>query len=286
MTEKKLSIKGVEWEYATGGRMGARRAVLMFHGAIGGAEGVAWLADALAGECRTIAPTIAAVRRLDEVCDAASAILDREHVGRAIVFGGSFGGMIAQAFARRYPRQVERLILLSAGLPDPALGARNEKMVRIVSYLPFFLTRELMKLEITRHLDVPDAPPEVSERVRLVKERLKGYFDKQLTREVVLSRMALAADFCRNEFDSHTEFDGRAGRVLIIESTDDPMINAVERRRLREAYPGALVCTFEGAGDMIPILRTDELLGVMTAFVNEDYARPEELEHCPIHEEC
>ncbi len=56
MPEKKLNIGEVEWEYTTGGHGGAG-ALLMFHGAVGGAEGVGWLGDAFADECRTtIAP--------------------------------------------------------------------------------------------------------------------------------------------------------------------------------------------------------------------------------------
>src|SRR3712207_1100966 len=99
MLEKKLSVGGVEWEYLTGGR--GEQTILMFHGAVGGAETMLRLASAFAGEYRFVAPTVADVRGLDQVCDAASAILDREHVGRAVLFGGSFGGLVAQAFLKR-----------------------------------------------------------------------------------------------------------------------------------------------------------------------------------------
>ncbi|MCA1591352.1 MAG: alpha/beta hydrolase [Acidobacteria bacterium] len=174
MIEKKIAIKGVEWEYTTGGR--GERAVLMFHGAVGGAEGVGWLADALSAEA--------------------------------------------------------------------------------------------------------------AERVRLVKERLKDYFDNRLTKDVLLSRVALSVDFCKNESYSPADFENWPGRVLIIESANDPMINAEERRRLREAYPRALVCVFEDAGHLIPLLRLEELVGVIRAFMYEDYARPETIEQCSIHEEC
>src|SRR5205085_11289555 len=77
MTEKKLVINGVEWSYATGGR--GRETLLLFHGAVGGAETMRPLAAALEDEYHTVAPTVADVRTLDEVCDAVSAILDREH---------------------------------------------------------------------------------------------------------------------------------------------------------------------------------------------------------------
>ncbi|MBC7930155.1 MAG: hypothetical protein H7Z38_06255 [Rubrivivax sp.] len=58
------------------------------------------------------------------------------------------------------------------------------------------------------------------------------------------------------------------------------MLPAEERRRLREAYPRALVCTFAGAGHMIPLLRLEELVGVVKAFLKEDYKSPSEIEQC------
>ena len=44
MTEKSLKIKGVEWRYITGGR--GEQTLLLFHGAVGGAETMRWLAAA------------------------------------------------------------------------------------------------------------------------------------------------------------------------------------------------------------------------------------------------
>src|ERR671939_1135044 len=123
MPEKSLTIRGVEWRYVTGGR--GEKTVLLFHGAVGGAETMRWLASAFEDEYRTITPTVADVSSLREVCDAASAILDREHVGRAVVFGGSFGGMVAQAFFHRRRAQVQELVLLTTAAPSRQLGART-----------------------------------------------------------------------------------------------------------------------------------------------------------------
>src|ERR1044071_9423082 len=122
MTEKSLKIRGVEWHYVTGGR--GEQTLLLFHGAVGGAETMRWLASAFEDEYRTVTATLPDVSTPEEVCDAASAILDREHVGRAVVFGGSSGGMVAQAFFQRRRAQVQDLVLLSTGAPSPVIGAR------------------------------------------------------------------------------------------------------------------------------------------------------------------
>lgn len=285
MPDKKLTIKGVEWQYVVGGR--GEQTILMFHGAVGGAETMRWLSEAFADEYRTIAPTVAGVRTLEEVCDATSAILDREHVGRAVVFGGSFGGLVAQAFLRRRPRQVEHLVLLGTGAPSHALGAKNAKAMKLMRFLPFPLMRALLKLELNRHLQTPaaSAAVELTEQVRLFRERLNDYLDRELTKETFLSRIALSVDFNLREAYGPDDYADWEGRVLLVESSDDPMIPAEERARLRALYPRALVCTFDGAGHMIALLKREELVSLLRAFLKEEYGRPPDGEHCPLHVE-
>ncbi|HEX7317436.1 MAG TPA: alpha/beta hydrolase [Pyrinomonadaceae bacterium] len=274
MPDKSLKIKGVEWHYVTGGR--GEQTVLLFHGAVGGAETMRWFADAFEDEYRTIAPTVADVTTLEEACDAVSAILDREHVGRAVVFGGSFGGLVAQAFFQRRSAQVRDLVLLSTGAPSPAVGARTARVTRLMRLLPFPLMRAMMRLEISRHLDAP-VPAEQAPRVAEFRQRLEDYFKHTLTKRTLLSRVALSVDFNRNETYTPTTHADWPGRVLVIESDDDPMVPPEERRRLRETYPRAFVCTFPGAGHMIPLLRLEELVGVVKAFLKEDYSTPAEI---------
>lgn len=274
MPDKSLKIRGVEWHYVTGGR--GEQTVLLFHGAVGGAETMRWLADAFEDEYRTITPTIADVSTLEEVCDAASAILDREHVGRAVVFGGSFGGLVAQAFFHRRRAQVHDLVLLSTGVPSPKVGTRTRRMSVLTRLLPFPVMRGLMRLEISRHLDAP-IPAEHAARIAEFRQRLDHYFEHTLTKQTLLSRVALSVDFNRNERYAPGDSEGWPGRTLIIESDDDPMIPPEERRRMREAYPRALVCTFPGAGHMIPLLRLEELVGVVKAFLKDDYSTPAEI---------
>lgn len=274
MPDKSLKIKGVEWHYATGGR--GAQTVLLFHGAVGGAETMRWLANAFEDEYRTITPTVADVSTLAEVCDAASAILDREHVGRAVVFGGSFGGIVAQAFFQRRRAQVQDLVLLSTGAPSPKVGARTRWMTALMRLLPFPVMRGLMRLEISRHLDAP-VPEEQAARIAEFRQRLDHYFEHTLTKRTLLSRVALSVDFNRNERYAPGDSEGWLGRTLIIESDDDPMIPPEERRRLRDVYPRALVCTFAGAGHMIPLLRLEELVGVVKAFLKDDYSTPAEI---------
>ena len=171
---------------------------------------------------------------------------------------------------------MQDLVLLSTGAPSPVIGARTAWMTRLMRLLPFSLMRGLMRMEISRHLDTP-VPAEYAARVADFRHRLEHYFEHTLTKRTLLSRVALGVDFNRNERYAPDGSADWPGRVLIIESDDDPMIPAEERRRLRETYPRAFVCTFPGAGHMIPLLRLEELVGVVKAFLKEDYSTPAEI---------
>jgi pimeloyl-ACP methyl ester carboxylesterase len=54
--------------------------------------------------------------------DAVAALLDERGIARAIVVGGSMGGVVAQHFALRHPARLERLLLVATGAytADPA----------------------------------------------------------------------------------------------------------------------------------------------------------------------
>jgi len=265
--EKRIVIGGLEWKYIIGGQ--GERAMLLFHGAVGGGDSMYWLSDAFKDQCRIIAPTVANTHSLDELCSAINTILDKENVGKAIVFGGSFGGTMAQAFFSRYKNRVTDLILLSTGAPDRKRGVINEKLTWLFAPLPFSLMRKIMKWELSKRL-IASATPEIVARTRVFKARLIDYLDHQLNKEIFLSRMSLFVEFAKNEAYKPDDRAGWRGRILIIESIDDPMINENERERLKATYPEADVYTFEGAGHLIPLLKLDEMLDVIRGFLRKD----------------
>jgi pimeloyl-ACP methyl ester carboxylesterase len=60
---------------------------------------------------------------------------------------------------------------------------------------------------------------------------------------------------------------GWPGKVLIIESDDDPAIGARDRALLRRTYPNAQVHTFRDAGHASSILKREEVLSIIRSFL-------------------
>lgn len=69
---------------------------------------------------------------METYADALVALLDERHIERAVVVGGSMGGVVAQQLVLRHPDRVERLLLVATGAytGDPAAAlAKAESLV-------------------------------------------------------------------------------------------------------------------------------------------------------------
>jgi pimeloyl-ACP methyl ester carboxylesterase len=58
-----------------------------------------------------------------------------------------------------------------------------------------------------------------------------------------------------------------AGKILIIESDDDPAVRAPERAHLRAMVPGAEVRTFQGTGHITALVQPDEFVSAVEGFL-------------------
>lgn len=117
---------------------GTGRPLLLLHGAEGSRKSFAALARLLAPAFRVIAydqrdcgetANPASGAGLRTLADDAAALLRALGHSKAIVFGTSFGGRVAQALALAHPDCIERLILASTWSIDRALQALNPDVV-------------------------------------------------------------------------------------------------------------------------------------------------------------
>jgi pimeloyl-ACP methyl ester carboxylesterase len=81
-------------EYVAAGR---GPVLLAFHGAIGNADSMDWFVRAFASRFRVIVPSLGETYDVDEFCRRVDDVLEQEGVATGIVFGISFGGLLAQS---------------------------------------------------------------------------------------------------------------------------------------------------------------------------------------------
>jgi pimeloyl-ACP methyl ester carboxylesterase len=214
---------------------------------------------------RVIALTYSDATRMSNLTDAIAKEIAAAGIDRADVLGSSYGGWVAQCLARRHPALVRRLILVHTFALRSDSAWRFRLALKIWRALPGPLLRGLMMARVRRMLRplLGDSPGEHQRVLTLV-------------RELVRSPGTAAALLCQNVcmLDSVTSFPIAPGdlpqldgKIMIIESDDDPAIRAPERAHLRAMYPGALVRTFHRTGHVTALAKPEEFASTVDKFL-------------------
>jgi pimeloyl-ACP methyl ester carboxylesterase len=255
---RRLMHNGVEWSYRVAGS--GPHGLLMLPGAVGDGEAYFTLAPLLAETHTLIAIAYPPIGSLTSVLDGLRYVLDREQRDSTDVLGGSFGGLIAQAFLRRFPQRTRRVVLSATGPAKPERAATNENFARLMARLPIGVSRLLLRTIVRASLRTVTADRAFWRRV---------YFDAiaVLTRDDLVARYALSADVDRHGPPSPAGLQEWTGGALILQGDADKIAHAGARDSLRSLFTGARVHTFPGAGHAISAERRDEWAAVITAFL-------------------
>lgn len=174
-----------------------------------------------------------------EQLDAVARALDGLGAERAVLVGQTLGGYVAQAFAREHPERVEALVLVHAGLPDPKLGARIRRDLKLARLLPWpvlrgYLHRTLRGM-IARLQAAGDVEPA---QARVVEEHFRRRFAELLDKPRVLARYGLMANLHESRPLRQEDLPGLEGRVLILHSEGNVFARQLEA--LEALFPGAV----------------------------------------------
>jgi len=192
-----------------------------------------------------------------------AALLDREEVQASHFLGGSFGGLIAQAFVRRYPERTKSLVLSHTAAPNPILAKRNAPIFWLVQRLPEWLLKSLYLRKLGRAFSpLPD--PGRGFWNALLRDEING-----ISRAELLDRARLTSNWMKATRYGREDLFGWSGRILIIEGLGDPFVKPAAQASLRELYPGAVVHRFEGTGHSSSLVKLDEFVSVVTQFVGQ-----------------
>jgi pimeloyl-ACP methyl ester carboxylesterase len=253
-----LRAAGHAWSYVRAGAVGP--AVLLLGGALGRAEFTFGVVAALEDGVRVLAPDYPPAGTLRELTDGLAALLDAEGVRRAHVVGGSFGGVVAQAFARAHPERVASLVLSHTGAPDRAAG--RAWAVRILRLLPGGLLRAILRKRLRGTVSAADPF-----WTRQFDETIAA-----LAKEDVMSRVALAAEFGARYGGTPVPLRPLYP-VLIVEADDDPLFTERKRAALHALYPDARTHVFHGTGHAAALLQPTAYADVIRRFVAEAEAQ-------------
>jgi pimeloyl-ACP methyl ester carboxylesterase len=238
------------------------RLLVVLPGLVGPADALAALARALGTGWRVAFVTYPRVDSLTTLIEWLEAIRRREGAGVVAVCGGSFGGLVAQAWLRSHPASVGDIVLSGTGPPDPVRAAKNAKAIRWMARLPMAAWRAALRLAVWAS-------------TRRVSDRAywRSYYAESirtLTWDDLESRYRISIGV-----DEGGPLDGGAstrwrGRMLVLEGERDRVASSRVRGALRATYPAATFHTFRGAGHSPALERPDDWLRVVVEFLNRE----------------
>ena len=262
---RQLNAGDTKWEYISCGR--GPQTLLLLPGALSVGESTFPLISAFENEYRIIAPSYPLSLTMTGLCTGLAHILEKEAVNQANVIGGSYGGLVAQYFVRRYPHQTRSLILSHTFVLTPNLAKPLWIAGKLFPMLPPKLFASILRVRLNKML--------VS-TLRAAKhpesEFWRAYLDEAiasgLLKEVFIHQNKSLLDVARQPRFTPDDLKAWPGKILILESDDDPAITARDRALLRSTYPNAQVHTFGDAGHASSILKRAEVVSIIRSFIH------------------
>lgn len=264
---KHLIVGDTKWEYISCGQ--GDQTLLLLPGALSVGESTFPLITEFENEFRIIAPSYALALTMTGLCDGIAEILEAESLNQVHVMGGSYGGLVAQHFVRQYPTKARNAILSHTFVLRPKYAKPLWLAGKLFPTLPRSLFVRILKLRLNKMLlstlravNHPEA--------EFWRAYLNEAIASDLLKEVFIHQNKCLLDLAHQPQFAPDDLKGWDGKVLIIESDDDPAIPAPDRELLRSTYPTAQVHTFRDAGHASSILKRAEVVSIRRRFVQND----------------
>lgn len=256
---KQTVVDGTSWEYIACGQ--GEATILWLVGGLRVADAAYRSIPLMEDAFRIIAPTYPPLTSMDALCDGLAGLLDAEGIQRAHVLAGSFGGMVAQAFVRRYPDRVHGLILSTTTALDADAVDRYRQQAAMIEAAPPELVAQFSKANFVKMVAPPD------EELAFWTAYIDELFSQRLGKDDLLSTVSCMLDFAENTVLSPDDLANWTGSVLIIESADDATFDADARARVRALYPNARVHTFAEGGHSPGTTQRDTFFKIVREFL-------------------
>ena len=191
----------------------------------------------LASTYRVIAPTIPkTLATIDDTLKGLATILNTESADRVHLFGVSFGGMIAQAFMRRYHARIRDVILSHTAIPTEQHAERSQLQLRMLRLMPAPMLLWSMKKTYLHSIQQTTIPISNADKA-FWRDYFDNLYSNQLTKQHLLSRARLSHDYFANYTFNSSDLNHWKGRMLILQSDEDEVYSEGERGAVLGMYP-------------------------------------------------
>lgn len=264
---KTVTYQKKPYRYLAGGESGPT--VFLLPGGLGIGEPFFLHVLDLEPDCRVIAPSYPDVSSLEDLAAGMHHIAQAEGADRYSLVGQSAGGLVAQVMVRRFPEQVDKVMLshtstVTTDTDEAEIAERvagMNKRLRMLRLIPFFVVKRQLMNSID-HIVETMRPDELY--------FWKGYFEyvfEQRTKRDQMAMMRTLIDFASNYRFSLHDLDDWPGEIMILDSDADASIPDAERKQVRRLYPRAQLHTLEDAGHLAIVSERETYLRLMRGFL-------------------
>ncbi|HEY5839028.1 MAG TPA: alpha/beta hydrolase, partial [Pyrinomonadaceae bacterium] len=215
---KQLTINNpngdTKWEYISCGQ--GNDTLLLLPGALSVGESVFPFIEAFENEYRIIAPSYALALTMSGLCDGIAQILEKEGLNHAHVIGGSYGGLVAQYFARQYPNKTRSLVLSHTFVLSPKLAKPLWIAGKLFPTLPRKLFAPILRLRLNKML-VSTLRATNHPETEFWRAYLNEAIASDLLKEVFIHQNNCLLELARQPQFMPDDLKGWPGKVLIIE---------------------------------------------------------------------
>lgn len=236
-------IGTTQWKYLIAGH--SARPLVLLPGEELFAEYWFRLISAMQSTQQILAITLPALNSIASCSDGLSDLLDSLGIHQVDLLGSALGGCIAQEFVRRYPARVRRLVLANSYEP----GCRTPRLSRLYQQVNPLLPLASLRVMKKQHLlRLVTGTGRESPFWRGLSGLLYERYLSHASKDLLLAPVRSLADFSHYRHYGSRDLVDWPGRVMIIESIQNPSASARCQARLRMLYPQASVTTLSNSG--------------------------------------
>lgn len=225
-----LAVNDRDWEYLATGS--GEETVLFLHGMTGSYD-IWWQQiEALNDKYRIVAVTYPPVDSLAEMEAGVLAILDHEGVTHFHVVGTSLGGYFTQYLVGRYPQRIVTAVLSNTFPPNDLIKEKNGAIGAAIPYLPEWLVMDVLRGSFESSIYPASGDDEMT--LAFLNEISYGRM-----------RKAQVAGRYKCVIEKFEPPVNTAVPLLIIEASNDPLVEEALREQLKSTYPKAQVVTVD-----------------------------------------
>ena len=203
----------------------------------------------------------------EQLMEGMNALFQKLGLQNPVLIGASYGGMSAQLYVQKYPRQVGGLVLLST-------GGLDSKSIRALKRKHFFAPALVWYMKHTNYEKMKDKLIKFGmKHARTESPQLQAYAQEMFqtlfrdyTREKDLHITGLLMDAANQKPVVSADFQSLQGRILLILPTEDFFSPQMQKDLEALMHHPETVCI--KGGHLSTVLRAEEYIRVLKDFLH------------------